>query len=77
MCRFLRSTAVRLGIALGCVCLSTLPVPAQVSVRSIKVLNGKETVEIEVEASDRIVPQTQVLIRPGSSRRGLSECHSR
>jgi hypothetical protein len=27
-------------------------------------LNGKETVEIEVEASDRIVPQTQVLSGP-------------
>ncbi len=64
MRRFLRSTAVRLWIALGCVCLSTLPAPAQVSVRSVKVLSGKETVEIEVEASERIVPQTQVLSGP-------------
>jgi hypothetical protein len=64
MRRFLRSTAVRLGIALGCVCLSTLSAPAQVSLRSVKILNGKETVEIEVEASDRIVPQTQVLSGP-------------
>jgi hypothetical protein len=64
MRRFLRSTAVRLGIALGCVCLSTLPAPAQVSVRSVKVLNGRDTVEIEVEASERIVPQTQVLSGP-------------
>ena len=64
MRRFLRSTAVRLGIALGYVCLSTLPAPAQVSVRSVKVLNGKDTVEIEVEASERIVPQTQVLSGP-------------
>jgi hypothetical protein len=63
MRRFLRSTAVRLGIALGCICLS-FPAPAQVSVRSVKVLNGKDTVEIEVEASDRIVPQTQVLSGP-------------
>jgi hypothetical protein len=33
-------------------------------VRSVKVLNGKDTVEIEVEASERIVPQTQVLAGP-------------
>jgi len=64
MRRFLRSAAVRLGIALGCVFLSTLPAPAQVSVRSVKVLNGRDTVEIEVEASERIVPQTQVLSGP-------------
>ena len=37
---------------------------AQTSVRSVKVLPGKDTVEIEVEASDRIVPQTQVLSGP-------------
>ena len=64
MRRFLRSAVVRLGIALGCVFLSTLPAPAQVSVRSVKVLNGRDTVEIEVEASERIVPQTQVLSGP-------------
>jgi len=64
MRRFLRSTAVWLWIALGCVCLSTVPAPAQVSVRSVKVLSGKDTVEIEVEASERIVPQTQVLSGP-------------
>ena len=64
MRRSSRSTAVRLWIALGCVCLSTLPASAQVSVRSVKVLGGKETVEIEVEASERIVPQTQVVSGP-------------
>jgi hypothetical protein len=37
---------------------------AQVSVRSVKVLGSKETVEVEVEASDRIVPQTRVLTGP-------------
>jgi hypothetical protein len=37
---------------------------AQVSVRSVKVLGSKDTVEIEVEASDRIVPESQVLTGP-------------
>ena len=37
---------------------------AQISIRSVKVLGGKQTVEIEVEASDRITPQTQVLTGP-------------
>jgi hypothetical protein len=37
---------------------------AQVSVRSVKVLGSKDTVEIEVEASDRIVPETRVLTGP-------------
>ncbi len=37
---------------------------AQVSVRAVKVLGAKDTVEIEVEASDRIVPETQVLTGP-------------
>jgi hypothetical protein len=37
---------------------------AQVSVRAVKVLGNKDTVEIEVEASDRIVPETQVLTEP-------------
>jgi hypothetical protein len=36
----------------------------QVSVRSVKVLGSKDAVEIEVEASDRIVPQTRVLTGP-------------
>jgi len=35
-----------------------------VSVRSVKVLGSKDTVEVEVEASDRIVPETQVLSGP-------------
>jgi hypothetical protein len=37
---------------------------AQTSVRQVKVVAGKGAVEIEVEASDRITPQTQVLTGP-------------
>ena len=37
---------------------------AQTSVRSVKVLGSKDAVEIEVQASDRIVPQTLVLTGP-------------
>ena len=37
---------------------------AQTSIRTVKVLGAKDVVEIEVEASDRIVPQTQVLTGP-------------
>jgi hypothetical protein len=37
---------------------------AQTTVRRVQVLGGKDAVEIEVEASDRIVPQTQVLAGP-------------
>jgi AMIN domain len=62
--RLSRSKAVRLAIAFACSCLSTLPLLAQVSVRSVKVLGGKDTVEVEVEAGDRIIPQTQVLTGP-------------
>lgn len=63
MRRLSRLTAIRLMVALGCVGI-TLPSLAQVSVRSVKVISGKNTVEIEVEASERIVPQTQVLTGP-------------
>lgn len=44
--------------------LATLPLWAQTSVRTLKVLDSKDAVELEVEASDRIVPQTQVLTGP-------------
>lgn len=44
--------------------LATLPLWAQTSVRTVKVLGSKDAVELEVEASDRIVPQTQVLTGP-------------
>jgi hypothetical protein len=64
MRRFSRSASVRHFVALGCFCLTTLFSHSQASVRSVKVLGGKDTVEIEVEASDRIVPQSQVLTGP-------------
>src|ERR1700687_1579552 len=44
--------------------LTPLVLQAQSSVRAVKVLGAKDAVEIEVEASDRIVPQTQVLTGP-------------
>lgn len=47
-----------------CVCLPVGTVLAQVSVRSVKVLGSKDVVEIEVESSDRIIPQTRVLAGP-------------
>jgi hypothetical protein len=36
----------------------------QASVRRVQILGSKDSVEIEVEATDRIVPQTQVLTGP-------------
>jgi hypothetical protein len=59
-----RITARRLLAALLCAGLTSLLAVAQVSVRSVKVLGSKETVEIEVEASERIIPQTQILSGP-------------
>jgi len=58
-----RVLAGRLLAAGACACLAATSF-AQVSVRSVKVLGSKDTVEIEVEASDRIVPETQVLTGP-------------
>ena len=63
MLKLSRVVARRLMAASACVCL-VAPCLAQVSVRSVKVLGGKDTVEVEVEASDRIVPETQVLTGP-------------
>jgi AMIN domain len=57
------SSAKFLSAALFCAFLSASSF-AQVSVRAVKVLGAKDTVEIEVEASDRIVPETQVLTGP-------------
>ena len=60
-----RITARRLSAAaLLCAGLSGLSAVAQVSVRSVKVLGSKDAVEIEVEASERIIPQTQILSGP-------------
>ena len=63
MHRFPRERASRLFAAAICACLA-LPSLAQVSVRSVKVLGSKDTVEIEVETSERIVPETRVLTGP-------------
>ncbi len=59
-----RITARRLLTGLLCAGLTSLPAVAQVSVRSVKVLGSKDAVEIEVEASERIIPQTQILSGP-------------
>jgi len=64
MRRLSRTMASRLLAAGLCAGVFAMPLPAQVSVRSVKVLGSKNTVEIEVEASDRVVPQTQVLTGP-------------
>jgi hypothetical protein len=54
----------RLLLAALCAPLAATALHAQISVRGIKVLDSKDAVEIEVEASDRVVPQTQVLTGP-------------
>jgi len=43
---------------------SSLLLRSQTSVRAVKVLESKDAVEIEVEASDQLVPQTRVLAGP-------------
>ena len=64
MRRWWRTMASRLVAAGLCAGVFAMPLAAQVSVRSVKVLGSKNTVEIEVEASDRVIPQTQVLTGP-------------
>jgi hypothetical protein len=59
-----RIIARRLLVALLSAGLTSFLAMAQVSVRSVKVLGSKDAVEIEVEASERIVPQTQILSGP-------------
>lgn len=61
-----RSVASRLVLAGLCfpLALQAQTLQAQTSVRQVKVLGGKDAVEIEVEASARIVPQTQILTGP-------------
>lgn len=54
----------RLFVAVLCASLHGTLLLAQTSVRAVKVMGSKDAVEIEVEASDRIVPQTQVLTGP-------------
>src|SRR5215469_17426084 len=55
--------ASRLLAAAACTCLAASSL-AQVSVRSVRVLGTKDIVEVEVQATDRIVPETQVLSGP-------------
>ena len=45
-------------------CASGTLLQGQTSVRRVKVLGSKDVVEIEVEGSDRLVPQTRVLTGP-------------
>ena len=50
--------------AVLCTCVLGGFASAQTSVRSVTVLGTKDAVEIEVDASDRIVPETRVLTGP-------------
>ena len=61
-----RSLASRLLVAGLCLPLSAWApwLAAQTSVRQVKLVGSRDAVEIEVEASDRIVPQTQLLTAP-------------
>jgi hypothetical protein len=53
------------GIGLLLITTFCLPAFAQnASIRHIHVLNSRDAVEIEIEASDRMTPQTQVLTGP-------------
>ena len=61
--RLSRTIVSRLLLAGLCGVL-TSPLLAQTAVRTVKVLGARDAVEIEVEASARIVPQTQVLTGP-------------
>ena len=59
--RMIRSPLLLAGL---CAPLAVSFMLAQTSVRSVKVLGSKDAVEIEVQASDRIIPQTLVLTGP-------------
>lgn len=61
---FSPSVISRLSVAALCAMIFTSALTAQVSVKRVQVLGSKDAVEIEVEASDRITPQTQVLTGP-------------
>jgi len=64
MLNLYRILVSRLIVAVVFVFLAATALVAQTSVRNIKVLGAKDAVEIEVESSDRVVPQTQVLTGP-------------
>lgn len=59
--RIIRSRLLLAGL---CAPLAVTFTLAQASVRSVKVLGGKDAVEIEVQSSDKIVPETRVLTGP-------------
>jgi antitoxin (DNA-binding transcriptional repressor) of toxin-antitoxin stability system len=61
---FSRIIMSRLLLAGLCAPLAVTFTLAQASVRSVKVLGGKDAVEIEVQSSDKIVPETRVLTGP-------------
>ena len=61
---FSRTIVSRLLLAGLLTPLAASSLLAQTSVRTVKVLGSKDAVEIEVVASDRIIPQTQVLTGP-------------
>ncbi len=64
MPRFPRvATNPRFRVA-ACALLLTGALSAQTAVRSVRVLDSKDAVEIEIEASDRVKPDTQVLTNP-------------
>ncbi|HUA16936.1 MAG TPA: AMIN domain-containing protein [Verrucomicrobiae bacterium] len=46
------------------VALCASPLLGQLSVRHVRVLDSKDAVEIEIEASDRVTPQTRMLTGP-------------
>src|SRR5271166_6054468 len=65
MDRSLTAAAVLLLEAVICFPASVAgQVPAVPSIRRVQVLRTRNQVEIEIEASDRIVPQTNVLTGP-------------
>jgi len=53
-----------LGLAGLCFAMAAGISTAQTSIRQVKVLGDKSAVEIEVQASERLVPKTQVLTNP-------------
>ena len=65
MYSFFRIVASRLLLAGLCLPLAlSASLQAQTSVRGVKVLGSKDAVEIEGDASGRVVPQTRVLTGP-------------
>jgi hypothetical protein len=65
MYRSLRTpTAFLLSLAAICSATSLLHAQQAASVNSVQVLGNKTPLEIEIEGSDRLIPQTQILTGP-------------